>query len=135
MPDPFRFYGVRESSDATSAADKSVEEIRISGYTVVVGVPSEKNQRGIVASAGSVLGFDSMIFHRAGYNRSALTRRALNHVYTLPFLKQQISIPEALQGKFRDGGLLAKFLGYDSEPGKNVSQWRAAKIERTREST
>ncbi|MEA2274443.1 MAG: hypothetical protein QOI98_3151 [Solirubrobacteraceae bacterium] len=94
----------------------------------------EKNQRGIIAKAGSVLVFDSMLFHRGGYNRSTFTRRALNHVYTLPFLKQQISIPEALQGKFRDGGFLSKFLGYESEPGKNVSQWRAAKIDRLRES-
>jgi ectoine hydroxylase-related dioxygenase (phytanoyl-CoA dioxygenase family) len=94
----------------------------------------EKNQRALVARAGSVLVFDSMLFHRAGHNRSTFTRRALNHVYTLPFLKQQISIPEALQGKFRDGGFLSKFLGYESEPGKNVNQWRAAKIDRMRES-
>ncbi len=274
MSEPFRFYGVREASNATSEADKSVEEIRISGYTVIAGALSEselqiirgkldeiyevqvkeiggegrlseindvnvvrlllayddyflkvatnptvlaiverllgdyyilmqqngiinlpglenyqiswhrdlsyqhfvstrplaisalfciddfseesggthvlpashkietfpsqefleKNQRGIIARAGSVLVFDSMLFHRAGYNRSTFTRRALNHVYTLPFLKQQISIPEALQGKFRDGGFLSKFLGYESEPGKNVSQWRSAKIDRTRES-
>ena len=274
MPDPFRFYGVRESSEATSAVDQSVEEIRISGYTVVADVLSEseleiirrkleeiyeiqvkeiggegrlneindvnvarlllayddyflkvavnptvlaivtrllsdyfilmqqngiihrprlenyqiswhrdlsyqhfvstrplaisalfciddfseesggthvlpashkietfpsqefleKNQRGIIAKAGSVLVFDSMLYHRAGYNRSAHTRRALNHVYTLPFLKQQISLPDALQGRFRDGGFLSKFLGYESEPGKNVTQWRAAKIDRTRRS-
>src|SRR5205085_3794815 len=60
----------------------------------------KRNQRGITARAGSVLVFDSMLFHRAGYNRATFTRRALNHVYALPFLKQQISIPEALQGKF-----------------------------------
>ncbi|MEO8433489.1 MAG: phytanoyl-CoA dioxygenase family protein [Pyrinomonadaceae bacterium] len=274
MPDPFRFYGVREASDATSETDRSVEEIRISGYTVVAGVLSEsemeiirrkldeiyevqvkeiggegrlgeindvnvvrlllayddyfleaatnptvlaiverllgdyyilmqqngiinlpglenyqtswhrdlsyqhfvstrplavsalfciddfseesggthvlpashkietfpsqgfleKNQRGIIATAGSVLVFDSMLYHRGEHNRSTFTRRALNHVYTLPFVKQQISIPEALQGKFRDEGFLSKFLGYESESGKNVAQWRAAKIERTRDS-
>jgi ectoine hydroxylase-related dioxygenase (phytanoyl-CoA dioxygenase family) len=93
----------------------------------------EKNQRSIAAKAGSVLVFDSMVFHRAGHNHSTFTRRALNHVYTLPFLKQQISMPEALQGRFRDG-FLSKLLGYESEPGKNVSQWRTAKIDRKRES-
>lgn len=274
MPDPFRFYGVRESNAATSEADKSVEEIRISGYTVVAGVLSEaeleiirskldeiyavqareiggearlseindnnvvrlllayddyflkvatnpavlaiverllgdyyilmqqngiinlpdlenyqvswhrdlsyqhfvstrplaisalfciddfsaesggthvlpashkietfpsqefleKNQVGITARAGAVLVFDSMLYHRAGYNRSPFTRRALNHVYTLPFIKQQISIPDALQGEHKDAGFLSKFLGYESEPGKNVTQWRAAKIDRARQS-
>jgi hypothetical protein len=46
----------------------------------------------------------------------------------LPFLKQQISLPEALRGKFKDGGFLVKFLGYESEPGKDVAQGRAGKI-------
>lgn len=92
----------------------------------------EKNQLAVTARAGSVLIFDSMLYHRAGYNRSAFKRRALNHVYTLPFLKQQISIPEALQGRFMEDGFLRKFLGYESEAGKNVTQWRTAKIERSR---
>lgn len=95
----------------------------------------EKNERAIVATAGSVVVFDSMLYHRAGHNRSTFTRRALNHVYTLPFLKQQISLPDALQGKFRDGGFLSRFLGYESEPGRNVVQWRAEKIERSRRSS
>ena len=93
---------------------------------------AEKNQQCISAKAGSVLVFDAMLFHRAGNNRSQSKRRALNHLYTLPFLKQQISIPEALQGRFRDDAFLSKFLGYASEPGKNVMQWRAGKIERSR---
>jgi ectoine hydroxylase-related dioxygenase (phytanoyl-CoA dioxygenase family) len=90
-----------------------------------------KHQQCICAKAGSVLIFDSMLYHRAGRNHSNSTRRGLNHLYTLPFLKQQISIPEVLQGKFRDDAFLAKFLGYSSEPGKNVKQWRTAKIERS----
>lgn len=93
----------------------------------------EKNQYCVTAKAGSMLVFDSMLYHRAGSNCSALNRRAVNHLYTLPFLKQQISLPDALQGKFKDGGFLSKFLGYDSEPGKNVTQWRRSKIDRTRD--
>jgi ectoine hydroxylase-related dioxygenase (phytanoyl-CoA dioxygenase family) len=92
----------------------------------------EKNQYCVTAKAGSVLMFDSMLYHRAGSNRSTFKRRALNHLYTLPFLKQQISIPDALQGRFRDEEFLSKFLGYDSEPGKNVTEWRTARIERSR---
>lgn len=95
----------------------------------------EKHQVGISAKAGSVLIFDSMLYHRAGYNRSRNTRRALNHVYTLPFIKQQISLPDALQGKYRDDAFLAKFLGYESEPGKSLTQWREAKITRMRRQT
>lgn len=90
----------------------------------------EHNQQCISAKAGSVVIFDSMLYHRAGLNRSDHIRRGLNHFYTLPFIKQQISIPEALQGKFRDDPFLYKFLGYASDPGKNVMQWRNTKITR-----
>ncbi len=95
----------------------------------------ESHQQATTARAGSVMVFDSMLYHRAGYNQSSFTRRALNHVYTLPFIKQQIDIPGALQGKFSEDSFLRKFLGYESEPGKNVTQWRAAKIERARRSS
>lgn len=98
--------------------------------------PSEqfvkKYEHCVSAKAGSVLVFDAMLYHRAGANTSKVNRRALNHVYTLPFLKQQISIPQALNGRFSGDPFLRRFLGYDSEPGKNVTDWRMAKIERTR---
>ena len=45
--------------------------------------------------------FDSMLFHRAGSNRSGRPRRGVNHVYGLPFLKPPISFPRALGGRFR----------------------------------
>ena len=92
-----------------------------------------KNERCVNAKAGSALVFDAMLFHRAGHNTSRTSRRALNHLYSLPFLKQQISISDALEGRFSDDPFLRKFLGYDSEPGKSVTQWRTAKIERTRQ--
>jgi ectoine hydroxylase-related dioxygenase (phytanoyl-CoA dioxygenase family) len=91
-----------------------------------------RNELCVTAQAGSVLVFDSMLYHRAGHNRSNFKRRALNHMYTLPFLKQQISMPEALQGRFGEDEFLRRFLGYESEPGKSVAQWRNAKIERAR---
>jgi ectoine hydroxylase-related dioxygenase (phytanoyl-CoA dioxygenase family) len=93
---------------------------------------SEQNQRCVSAKAGSILIFDSMLYHRAGHNRSDRIRRGLNHFYTLPFIKQQISIPEALHGKFSEDPFLNKFLGYASDSGKSVMQWRNAKIARRR---
>lgn len=80
------------------------------------------------APAGSVLVFDSMLFHRAGHNRSGNTRRGVNHVYALPFLKQQISLPAALEGRYSDDPVLSRLLGYASEPGRNVTEWRQRKL-------
>ena len=57
----------------------------------------QAHQIGMLASPETSLMFDSMLFHRAGANRSGRPRRGLNHVYSLPFLKQQISLPRALR--------------------------------------
>lgn len=84
------------------------------------------------APAGSVLVFDSMLFHRGGLNTSPNVRRAINHMYTLPFVKPQISFPQVLKGKFSDDAFLRKFLGYESEPGQSVPQWRQTKIAQAR---
>jgi ectoine hydroxylase-related dioxygenase (phytanoyl-CoA dioxygenase family) len=90
--------------------------------------PSEatvlSNERTITAPAGSVIVFDSMLFHRGGLNRSANTRRALNHMYTLPLIRQQISFPRMLGGKFSEDAFLRRFLGYEAETADNVRDWR-----------
>jgi len=82
------------------------------------------------ARAGSVLVFDSMLFHRGGLNRSKRVRRAINHMYTLPLIKQQLSFPQMLCGMYRDDPFLGKFLGYESESGANVKSWREQRLKR-----
>ena len=47
------------------------------------------------AEPGSFVVFDSMLFHRAGDNRSGRIRRAVNHVFSVPIIAQQISLPLA----------------------------------------
>jgi ectoine hydroxylase-related dioxygenase (phytanoyl-CoA dioxygenase family) len=94
--------------------------------------PSEdyvlSHQAGVVAEPGDVLVFDSMLFHRAGENRSGRPRRGLNHVLALPFLKQQISLPRALGGRLSDDPFYRKFLGYESEPGDSAFAWRSKRL-------
>lgn len=45
-----------------------------------------------VAPAGSFIVLDCMAFHTGGRNYTAADRRAVNHVYTLPFMKQQVCL-------------------------------------------
>ena len=90
----------------------------------------EKNAVQVNAKAGSVLVFDAMMFHKAGYNSSKQIRRGINHVYVSGILKQQINLPEFLKGKFKDDKFLSVFLGYESETPKSVSGWRQKKIEK-----
>lgn len=88
----------------------------------------ERHQRGVTAKAGSILVFDAMVYHRSGFNRSGRVRRAVNHIYTLPLIKQQISLPKMLGGKFSDDQFLRRFLGYDTQTGESVLHWRESKL-------
>jgi len=97
--------------------------------------PSEEfvrqHEQVVDARAGSVIVFDSMLYHRGGYNRSPRVRRAINHMYTLPLIKQQISLPGMLAGKYRDDASLSKFLGYESETDESVIAFRRKRLKRT----
>jgi len=77
----------------------------------------------VEAPMGHYLVFDSMLFHRAGSNTSAHPRRAVNHVYGLPFMAQQISLPDQLGGRHADDPDLRRLLGYDSGPVPSVDAW------------
>ena len=82
-------------------------------------------ERPIEAPAGSFLVFDSMLFHRAGHNSSTTMRRAVNHVYALPFIGQQISMPGVLQGRYADDPTFSRLFGYETEPVSSVDAWWA----------
>jgi ectoine hydroxylase-related dioxygenase (phytanoyl-CoA dioxygenase family) len=90
----------------------------------------KKHEIQINAKAGSVLVFDSMVFHRGGFNRSTGARRGINHLYGLPFIKQQIDFPSMLNGKYADDVFLAKFLGYESAAEPSVVSWRSKRLEK-----
>ncbi|HXD33286.1 MAG TPA: phytanoyl-CoA dioxygenase family protein [Pyrinomonadaceae bacterium] len=96
--------------------------------------PSEEfvrqHEQVINAKAGSAIVFDSMMYHRGGLNRSPHPRRAINHMYTLPFVKQQISLPRMLDGKYRDDAFLNRFLGYESETDASVVEFRRRRLKR-----
>jgi len=94
---------------------------------------AKKHEVQVSAKAGSIVVFDSMVYHRAGENNSGKTRRAISQIYTLPMIKQQISLPRALEGKYSDDPFLAKFLGYESETAGNVLEWRQVRIEKRKE--
>jgi ectoine hydroxylase-related dioxygenase (phytanoyl-CoA dioxygenase family) len=85
----------------------------------------------ITAPAGSLIVFDSMLFHRAGINRSQAMRRGVNNVFALPFLKQQIVLPALLDGKWSDDPWLRRLLGYESDPPRSPAEYRE---QRTRKS-
>jgi ectoine hydroxylase-related dioxygenase (phytanoyl-CoA dioxygenase family) len=81
------------------------------------------------AKAGAAIVFDSMLFHRAGANRSPRVRRAVNHVYTIPIMKQNYDFPRAL-GPRRLEAAMERLLGYTSQVPLNEKVWREGRVGR-----
>lgn len=52
----------------------------------------DKNAVQVEAKAGQYILLDCMVFHSGGVNRTDKERRAVNHVYTIPYFKQQINL-------------------------------------------
>lgn len=81
-------------------------------------------------NAGDVVIFDSWVYHKAGNNTSDIIRYGINHVYTTPILKQQINIPNMLEGRFSDDPQLAKILGYTFNIKNSVDEYRSSRLNR-----
>jgi len=90
----------------------------------------QRRQLTVEASAGSAIMIDAMLYHRGGHNRSQHVRRGVNNIYTLPLIKQQISLPRILKGRYQDDAFLNKLLGYDSETDASVQEFRQRRIRR-----
>jgi ectoine hydroxylase-related dioxygenase (phytanoyl-CoA dioxygenase family) len=90
--------------------------------------PSEswigKHAVSVEAPPGSVIFFDAMVFHRAGKNTSKITRRAVNHLYTAPILKQQYDFPRGLGETFCGDSTTMRVLGFTSQVPCTAAQWR-----------
>jgi hypothetical protein len=86
----------------------------------------------VEADAGSFIVFDSMLFHRAGTNTSMSPRRAVNQVFSVPIIAQQISLPSALGRRYADDPDLARLLGYEAAPAPSVVAWRERRLLRVR---
>jgi len=78
-----------------------------------------------VGPAGSIVVFNSNLWHAAGINTSAGPRRALTVAFTRPFIKQQLDYPRAL-GYDRAGEFsprLRQLLGYNARVPSSLDEW------------
>ena len=78
-----------------------------------------------VAPAGSIVVFDSNLWHAAGVNRTTKPRRALTLAFTRSFIKQQLDYPRAL-GQERERTLspqLRQLLGYNARVPATLDEW------------
>jgi ectoine hydroxylase-related dioxygenase (phytanoyl-CoA dioxygenase family) len=92
----------------------------------------EQEAVAISAPAGSFIVLDCMTFHTGGVNSTDRARRAVNHVYSIPLLRQQIDLPSALGDDFTADSELRKLLGYGVSTPVSVGSYLATRTEKSR---
>jgi hypothetical protein len=79
----------------------------------------------MVAPAGSIVVFNSNLWHAAGPNRSRGPRRALTLAFTRPFIKQQLDYPRAFgaEAVASLSPVLRQLLGYNARVPASLDEW------------
>jgi Phytanoyl-CoA dioxygenase (PhyH) len=97
--------------------------------------PSEtfvvNHSRQVLATAGTFLVLDGMLFHKAGTNQTSMERRAINHVIGLPFMAQTIDLPKAMKNgqiPMPDDKKIQRYLGTQWGPVDSALAWRLKKF-------
>ena len=77
----------------------------------------------VEAPAGSFILLDCMAFHAGGFNRTQSARRAINHVYTIPFFKQQINIPANMKNNEDLSSEIRDLLGFNYLESQTIAEY------------
>jgi ectoine hydroxylase-related dioxygenase (phytanoyl-CoA dioxygenase family) len=77
----------------------------------------------IEAPAGSFLVLDCMTYHCGGINRSTHDRRAVNHLYTIAMMRQQIDLPAYLGNGFSADPQIRQLLGFNHPSARSVEEF------------
>lgn len=90
----------------------------------------QKNAIQIEAKAGSFIVLDCMTFHAGGFNKTHFPRRAINHVYNIPYFKQQINIPMSMPD-FNLSSEVRELLGFSYTEPTSVSEYLLSRTGKT----
>jgi len=91
-----------------------------------------RNAVPVVCPAGSMLVFDSTLWHAAGQNSSGQDRYAINHQFTRSFIKQQIDYVRALpeEAILQQPDRTQQLLGYYTRVVTNLDEYYRPEHER-----
>lgn len=97
------------------------------GGHLVAQKPSEedfaKHAIQVTAPAGSILLWDSRVWHRAGVNRTEAPRRIVTPIFTRPFYKQGMDYPRAIGDDVELADNLRQVLGYNARVPASLDEW------------
>ncbi len=84
-----------------------------------------KNADRAIGTAGSIILFNSNLWHAAGHNKTNAVRRCITPTFTRPFIKQQCDYPRMLGYDYADklSDDMKQVLGYNSRVPANLDEW------------
>ncbi len=83
----------------------------------------EQHTARITGTAGTIMLFDSNLWHSAAPNNTGGQRMALTLTFTPPFHKQQMDYPRLLGENFPKNDKMRQLLGYHSRVPANHDEW------------
>lgn len=107
-------------------AENGATWLMVGGH-LVAQKPSEedfaKHAVQVTAPAGSILMWDSRVWHRAGVNRTRAPRRIVTPIFTRPFYKQGLDYPRAIGYNAELSENLRQLLGYNARVPASMEEW------------
>ncbi|WP_436399650.1 phytanoyl-CoA dioxygenase family protein [Roseobacter sp. S98] len=81
------------------------------------------NEKQIEVPRGTFIVLDCMLYHAGSTNRSTRDRRAINHVFTIPMMRQQFHLPSILGDNTDFSDNQKRLLGFGLEEFQSVETW------------
>jgi len=82
-----------------------------------------QNSIQVTGKAGSIILFDSNLWHSAAPNKTNDSRKALTPTFTRAFMKQQMDYPKMLGEDFPRNEKMRQLLGYNSRVPSEHNEW------------
>jgi len=78
-----------------------------------------------VGKSGSIVFWDSNIWHAAGENKTDLPRRSLSLIYSQPFMKQQFDYPRVVgyEAGASEPEIFRQIVGYNARVPASLEEW------------
>lgn len=82
-----------------------------------------RTQMQVTVKRGTFIVLDCMLYHAGATNRTARDRRAINHVFTIPMLRQQFHLPSIIGDGTSFSQEQKKILGFGLEEFRSLEDW------------
>lgn len=80
-------------------------------------------EKQVTVPRGTFIVIDCMAFHAGATNHSTADRRAVNHVFTIPMLRQQLHLPSIVGDTVSFTDWQRKVLGFGLDEYRSIDEW------------